>query len=37
MIGSFLNQILTNFKISKNLFFTNNNAKFTYNEAYKRL
>ena len=37
MISSFLNQILTNFKTSKNFFFTNNNTKFTYNEAYKRL
>ncbi len=37
MIGSFLNQILTNFKKSNNFFFTNNNTKFTYNEAYKRL
>ena len=37
MISPFLNQILVNFKKSNNLFFTNNDKKFTYNEAYKRL
>ena len=37
MISPFLNQILVNFKKSNNLFFTNNDKKFTYNESYKRL
>tara|TARA_E500000178_G_scaffold356619_1_gene436149 strand:- start:2869 stop:4302 length:1434 start_codon:yes stop_codon:yes gene_type:complete len=37
MIRSFLNQILVNFKTSNNLFFANNDTKFTYKKAYKRL
>ena len=37
MISPFLNQILVNFKTSNNFFFTNNDRKFTYDEAYKRL
>ena len=37
MISPFLNQILVNFKTSNNFFFTNNDRKFTYDEAYKKL
>ena len=37
MINEFLNKILVNFKTSDNNFFVNNQIKYSYNYAYKKL